>query len=399
MKVLMFGWEFPPHNSGGLGVACQGLSRALSENGTEIIFVLPKEVTTNEHFKFVFANNVFLDVRTVQSLLTPYATSEQYGSMIQKMQGNIYGASLFEEVMRYAMRAKDIAQKEEFDVIHAHDWLSFPAGVEAKRVSGKPLIVHVHATEFDRGGGNVNEQVYQVEKEGMEKADKVITVSEFTKQLVMEHYGIPESKISVVHNGINPVDYPGRDQDDFGLMKLKQAGYRIVLFLGRLTLQKGPDYFVKAAKKVLEYQPKTMFVIVGSGDMEGKTMQMASELGIAGNMLFVGFMRDEQRSKIYHTADAYVMPSVSEPFGITALESLLHGTPVIMSKQSGASEVVLHALKTNFWDTDEMADQILSVLEYPVMKTEMGKNGEKEAMNCSWDKAAKKLQTVYKSVT
>lgn len=399
MKVLMFGWEFPPYNSGGLGVACQGLSRALSEKGTDVLFVLPKKVKTEERFKFVFADNVFLDVATVNSLLTPYVTNDLYSHYLKENSGGMYSGSLLEEVLRYAIRAKDIAKKEDFDVIHAHDWLSFPAGIASKEATGKPLVVHVHATEFDRtGNGNVNQRVYEIEKAGMEKADQVVTVSEFTKKIVMEHYGIPEGKITVVHNGIQLSDYPGRNEEDFGLHKLKEAGYKIVLFLGRLTLQKGPDYFVKAAKRILEYAPKTMFVVVGSGDMEGKTMQMASELGISGNMLFVGFLRDEQRSRIYHTADAYIMPSVSEPFGITALESLLHGTPVVMSKTCGASEVVLHAMKTDFWDTDEMADQVLSILEHPSLKKEMGKNGEKEAEHQTWDKAATKLQKLYSSL-
>jgi glycosyltransferase involved in cell wall biosynthesis len=214
----------------------------------------------------------------------------------------------------------------------------------------------------------------------------------------MDHYGIPSEKIEVVHNGIDPADYPGRESYDQGIMKLKKSGYKIVLFLGRITMQKGPDYFVKAAKKVLEYAPKTMFVVVGSGDMEGQMMQMASEYGISKNMLFIGFLRDEERSRIYHTADAYIMPSVSEPFGITALESLLHKTPVIMSKQSGSSEVILHALKTDFWDTDEIADKILSILTYPSLREEMTQNGEKEVNICTWDNAAKNLQRVYSKV-
>ncbi len=380
-------------------MACQGLSRALSETGVEVIFVLPKKVSTDESFRFVFADNVFITVRTVDALLTPYVTSEQYGSVVRQMGSTIYGNNLFEEVMRYAMRAKDIALKEEFDVIHAHDWLSFPAGIEAKRVTGKPLVVHVHATEFDRGGGGINQEVYTVEKAGMDAADKVITVSDFTKNLVMEHYGIPAEKISVVHNGIESKDYPAKNEDDFGIEALKKAGYKIVLFVGRLTLQKGPDYFLYAAKRILEYNPKTMFVIAGSGDMEGKIMQMAAELNLSKNILFVGFLRGESLSRVYHSADVFVMPSVSEPFGITPLESLLHGTPVIMSKQSGASEVILHAMKMDFWDVDEMADKVLSVIEHPCLKQEMSKNGTVEVTSCSWDKAASKLHSVYKEVT
>lgn len=399
MKVLMFGWEFPPYNSGGLGVACQGLARALSEKGTDVLFVLPKKVKTEEHFKFVFADRVFLDVTTINSILTPYVTNDLYAHYLKESSGGMYGGSLLEEVLRYALRAKEIALKEHFDVIHAHDWLSFPAGIAAKEVSGKPLVVHVHATEFDRtGNGGVNQKVYEIEKEGMQKADRIVAVSDFTKNLVIEHYGIAPDKISVVHNGVSTADYPARHENDFGIQKLKEAGYKIVLFVGRLTLQKGPDYFIYAAKRILQYQPKTMFVIAGSGDMERKVMELAAETGISGNVLFVGFLRGEQLSRIYHSADIFVMPSVSEPFGITPLESLLHGTPVIMSKQSGASEVILHAMKMDFWDVDEMADKVLSVLEHPSLKNEMSKNGEHEAESQTWDKAAVKLQKVYSSV-
>ncbi len=399
MKVLMFGWEFPPFNSGGLGVACQGLARALSEKGEELLFVLPKKVKTEERFKFVFADRVFLDIATVNSILTPYVTNDLYSHYLKESSGGMYGGSLMEEVLRYALRAKEIAQKEKFDVIHAHDWLSFPAGIAAKKISGKPLIVQMHATEFDRtGNGNVNQKVYEIEKEGMEVADHVVAVSEFTKNLITEHYGIAPSKITVVHNGVNTGDYPARHEDDFGLQKLKEAGYKIVLFVGRLTLQKGPDYFLYAAKRILQFQPKTMFVIAGSGDMERKIIEMSAEMGISGNILFVGFLRGEQLSRIYHSADIFVMPSVSEPFGITPLESLLHGTPVVISKQSGASEVILHAMKMDFWDVDEMADKVLSVLEYPSLKQEMGKNGEHEAESQTWDKAANKLQKLYSSL-
>lgn len=391
----MFGWEFPPHNSGGLGVACQGISRALTKLGTELVFVLPREVDTNESFKFVFAESGNSKNYSVNSLLTPYVTSPGYSVLRKANDNSIYGKNLFSEVLRYALNAKEIALKEDFDVIHAHDWLSFLAGIEAKKVSQMPLVVHVHATEFDRGGGNINPEVYEIEKAGMEAADRVVTVSEYTKNIVTHNYGIDPSKIVVVHNGIDAVDYPEKEEDDLGLNELKKQGYKIVLFLGRITLQKGPDYFLRAAEKILRYSPKTMFVVVGSGDMEGQMMEEASQMGISGNFLFAGFLRDAARSRIYHSADAYVMPSVSEPFGITALESLLHGTPVVMSRQSGASEVVLHAMKTDFWDTDEMADQILSILENPSMKEEMGKNGEREALSCSWLHASEKLQKVY----
>lgn len=395
----MFGWEFPPHNSGGLGVACQGMSRALKNLGVDIIFVLPKEIKTEECFDFDFADNVFLNKTYVDSFLTPYQTSSSYGSLRSKIKNSLYGSSLFEEVIRYGEAAIDIAKRNRFDVVHAHDWLSFPAGINAAEYSGKPLIVHVHATEFDRtGNGFVDNRVYEIEKHGMEMASKVVAVSDFTKQIIVGNYGIDANKVEVVHNGIESDGSEKKVSPDSALLNIKRNGYKIVLFVGRLTLQKGPDYFLHAAKRILEYAPKTIFAIAGSGDMEKQTMELAASLGISSNVLFLGFLRGEALAAVYKAADIFVMPSVSEPFGITPLESLLNGTPVVISKQSGASEVILHALKTDFWDIEDMADKILSVVKYPSLKEEMAKNGHIEVEHQGWDKTAKRLNSIYKSL-
>jgi glycosyltransferase involved in cell wall biosynthesis len=401
----MFGWEFPPYNSGGLGVACLGLTRALSERGTEVIFVMPKQLDLSVPWaRFVFADTAGsldgLDIRAINSILTPYITANAYeayrrtGGVLSPL--NFYGHDLMSEVMRYAIMGASIALREDFDVIYAHDWLSFGAGMEAKRVTGKPLIVHVHATEFDRCGGpwGINREVYKIERAGMEAADRVIAVSEFTKAIIMREYGIPDSKISVVYNGIDDTTAPHGDGTLPRLHALKQAGYSIVLFLGRITLQKGPDYFIRTAKRVLERNPKVVFILSGSGDMEHAMMNLAAQLGIGSNVLFTGFLQGNDRFEAYVAADLFIMPSVSEPFGITPLEAMKLGTPVLISKQSGVSEVVHHALKADFWDIDEMANQILSVVGYPGLREALAENAIREADALTWGVAAQKVDKV-----
>src|SRR3989344_4528008 len=335
VRILMFGWEFPPHNSGGLGTACFGLTRALARDGATITFVLPKKVKAGaDWLRMCFADLPEVIGRGIAANLYPYITSESYARE-RKGLPFVYGLNLIEEVRRYGALAGEIAALESFDIIHAHDWLSFPAGIAAKRVSGKPLVVHVHATEFDRTGGNgVNEEVYGIEHAGMSAADAVVAVSQWTKNMIVRHYGIAPQKVTVIHNGIEASDYrplPNR------LVALKQAGEKIVLFVGRITLQKGPDYFVRAAKRVLEVEPKVYFIIAGSGDMEGQTLREAAALGIADRVIFTGFLRGPELDALYQSADLYVLPSVSEPFGITPLESLVNGTPVIISYQSGVA--------------------------------------------------------------
>ncbi len=397
MRVLMFGWEFPPHNSGGLGTACFGLTRALASRQIEVIFVLPKKVGVNSSFaKMIFADERHVKFYEVESTLMPYVTSEGYIRERDKVFQDIYGRTLMAEVHRYALRAREIAKREKFDIIHAHDWLSFLAGIEAKKVFGKPLILHMHATEFDRTGGQgVNMEVYGIERMAMEQADGIIAVSNFTKQKIVEHYGIPAWKIEVVHNGIDECDYtniPDR------LQELKRSGQKIVLFAGRITIQKGPEYFIRAAKRVLDYQQNVMFLVAGSGDMERQMMMEAAHLGISDSVVFVGFLRGDDLSAVYKAADVFVMPSVSEPFGITPLEAIIAGTPVIISKQSGVSEVLTHALKVDFWDTEDMANKILGVISHRSLWETLWGNSREEVKKVTWDSASKKCVDYYEKI-
>jgi len=392
----MLGWEFPPYNSGGLGVACLGLTRALSELGAQVTFVMPKALDIKTPWaKIVFADQTALDVRAVNSKLHAYATGKSYSDALRGETG-IYGDDMLAEVRRYAARGASIARSEEFDVIYAHDWLSFGAGIEAKRATGRPLIVHVHATEFDRAGGAaaLNSDVYRLEKEGMEIADVVIAVSEMTKNIIVREYGIPAWKVRVVYNGIDEGTTPSGAPALPRLRNLKKSGYKLVLFLGRVTLQKGPDYFLRAAKRVLERNPNVLFILSGSGDMEGQTMRLASELGIGGHVFFTGFLHGADRHEVYEAADLFVMPSVSEPFGIAALEAMKIGTPVLLSKQSGVSEVVRHALKVDFWDVDEMANKILSVVGFPGLREALAENAAREAEALTWADAARKVNGI-----
>lgn len=397
-RVLMFGWEFPPHNSGGLGTACFGLTKALAQTDTDIIFVLPKNIgATSDFMKVLFAETGGVRFESIQTILSPYITSNSYDEL-RKNAPFFVSSNLIGEVLRYAEKAREIAKREEFDVIHAHDWLSFAAGIEAKKMSGKPLIAHVHATEFDRTGGQgANEDVYKIERAGLEHADKVVAVSNFTKERIVEQYGIPREKIEVVHNGIEAGEW--KETETYNtLSELKRRGKKIVLFVGRITVQKGPEYFIRAAKTVLEHAPNTLFVMSGSGDMQQQVMKEAAYLGIGDKMLFPGFLRDKELRMIYQLADLYVMPSVSEPFGITALESLASGVPAIISRQSGVSEVLNHALKVDFWDTDDLANKILGVISHNVLQETLRDNGKKEVAHVTWKNAAAKCVAIYESL-
>lgn len=393
----MFGWEFPPHNSGGLGTACFGLTRALSNRNIDVLFVLPKKVGVSAPFmNILFADQRHVKFLEIETPLKPYVTSEGYVRERDKIISDIYGNTLMQEVRRYALRARDLAKKEKFDIIHAHDWLSFLAGVEAKKVSGKPLILHMHATEFDRTGGQgVNQDVYDIEKASMEYADGIIAVSNFTKQKIVERYGIPADKVMVVHNGIEECDYTSIPNK---LSELKRSGQKIVLFVGRITIQKGPEYFIRAAKRVLDVNPNVLFLVSGSGDMERQMILEAASLGISDRVIFVGFLRGDDLTSIYKVADLFVMPSVSEPFGITPLESIIAGTPVLISKQSGVAEVLTHALKTDFWDTEDMANKILSVISHRSLKDTLWGNSREELKKVNWDVASKKCIEYYEKI-
>lgn len=395
-RILMFGWELPPFNSGGLGVACFELARTLSSFGVPITFVLPRAQAIKAPFlKLLFAGKGDFKVKGVKTSLYPYIHSPRKGAGLNS--DKYFDRELLREVQRYGKSARKIAKEEEFEIIHAHDWLSFPAGAEAKKVSGKPLIVHVHATEFDRcGGEHVDPEVFEIEKAGLTCADKIIAVSELTKRTLVRHYGVSAKKIEVAHNGVSSASSSRLTEDIFA--PLKKAGYKVVLFLGRITLQKGPDYFLKAAQKVLKINPKTIFVVGGTGDMERQIIAESARLGIADKVLFTGYVKSEAVGQIYRSADLYVMPSVSEPFGIVALEALSNKTPVIISKQSGVSETVDHALKVDFWDTDEMANKIHAVISNKSLSRCLREHGKIEAQKNSWHKTAKKCVNVYKSV-
>lgn len=396
----MFGWEFPPHNSGGLGVACQGLARALAAKNVELTFVLPKKIGVNEpYFRFRFADVPNMTIAEVDSILAPYITSSGYRMTINGMEDvGMYGSTLFEEVKRYAALARSIARTERFDVVHSHDWLSFGAGISAKEVSSRPFVAHVHATEIDRAAGNPHPYIYEQERIGVSKADRIIAVSAYTKKILVDHYGAKDEKVDVVHNGIDKSCYNFNFEEPSGIAKLKQKGYGIVLFVGRITVMKGVDYLLRAAARVVAHKPKTIFVIAGSGDMENQIMREAAEFGISDKVVFPGFLRGKDLSDAYRSADLFVMPSVSEPFGLTGLESLIHGTPVLLSKQSGVSEVLSNALKSDFWDVEDMADKILSALEYSSMRSELIRNGAREADAYTWDRAAQKCLSVYDSL-
>ncbi len=396
MKVLMFGWEFPPMNTGGLGTACYGLTKGIMQKGVSVTLVLPQAlpgVAGNGMLKIRNVNMAQVKVRAVKSPISAYMTPSEYESRMLEAKGMrpMYGSNLFEEVERFAKEAAMIAKEEDFDVIHAHDWMTYKAGIAANEISGKPLVVHVHATEFDRTGGQgVSPQVYEIERQGMEKADCVIAVSNYTKKMVMEHYGISDKKIWVVHNAI--------DKEDIPELETKKQTTKTVLYLGRITLQKGPDYFIEAAKKALEADPEIRFVIAGSGDMGPRVIERVAELGIGQNVLFTGFLRDSEIHQAYRMADLYVMPSVSEPFGITPLEAAMNHTPAMVSKQSGVKEVLKHCLQVDFWDVDQMANKMVAVLRYKELQAELEKNGYAEASRMSWSKPGQQCVDVYNEI-
>ncbi|MFA5796924.1 MAG: glycosyltransferase family 4 protein [Candidatus Woesearchaeota archaeon] len=412
-RVLMFGWEFPPFFSGGLGTACYGLTKGLAQNNIHVTFVMPQGPPDlkAEFVDLIVASNLksqksidSVNFRPVDSILTPYlsetAYTTEYERHFQKLSehtlsGKLYGKNIYEEVYRFSRIAGIIAGEESFDIIHCHDWMTFPAGIQAKRKSGKPLIVQIHATEFDRSGniGGINQYVYDIERTGMHAADHIIAVSQFTKNILTTYYDIPEDKVTVIHNAVDFFD-----SEECAKPVTITHAEKIVLFLGRITLQKGPDYFIEAAKKVLDFDPHVTFIVAGSGDMEAKIIQRVAELGIGRKVLFAGFLTGRDVDLAYKMADLYVMPSVSEPFGITPLEALRNGTPVIISKQSGVSEVLKNALKVDFWDVDELANKIISVLNYRALHHELQLHGLLEVKTFTWNTPAQKCIALYRDV-
>jgi glycosyltransferase involved in cell wall biosynthesis len=299
---------------------------------------------------------------------------------------------MMDKVHRYSRLSVELARREQFDIIHAHDWMTYPAGQSVAAFTGKPLVVHVHSTEFDRSGENVDQRVYDIERSGMHAAEKVICVSYLTKNILMARYGVPEEKISVVYNATDFQNDTGQ-----GIRPIGQDE-KIVLFLGRVTMQKGPEYFLMAAKKVVDKFPNVRFVMAGSGDMITQCIRLCADLRLGGHVTFTGFLKGQDVRRIFSMADLYVMPSVSEPFGIAPLEALSHNVPVIISKQSGVSEVLTHVLKVDFWDIDEMANKILAVLRHPPLQRTLRQHGQFELHKLSWSDSARKVHEAYKEV-
>jgi glycosyltransferase involved in cell wall biosynthesis len=404
----MFGWEFPPRVSGGLGVACEGLVRGLLELDTEVTLVLPFAAASGRArgFRIVAAPapgeeagappRVFLRRRRVRSLLRPYQTAEIYveereaAARANPAEASLYGPNLSSEVRRYAAEAAAIGAREDFDVIHAHDWLTFPAGLEARRVSGKPLVLHVHATEFDRADGEGDPSVASIEREGLAAADRVVAVSAYTADVVARRYGVPAARLRVVHNAIDarrPAPSWSVEEDE-----------PLVLFAGRVTSQKGPDYFVEAAARVAREMPSVKFAVAGSGDRLRSMMRRVEALGLARRFLFTGYLPSDALDRLYARANLYVMPSVSEPFGLTALEALQHGTPVIVSKTAGVGEVVRDVLRVDFGDVEGLASHILSVLLFPPLRGTLGARGRAEVERLSWRESAWRCLAVYQEL-
>ncbi|HEY4480137.1 MAG TPA: glycosyltransferase family 4 protein [Candidatus Paceibacterota bacterium] len=401
-SVLMFGWEFPPFNSGGLGVACEGLSKALSASGVPLTFVLPLKIPISASWcRFVFANetDAVMTKEQISKLFAGYQSHavesvclDEYG-IPSRVSASISG-SLVQRVKAYAEKAPGIAKKHDHSIIHAHDWLTYPAGIAAKETTKRPLVAHIHATEFDRSGSdNVNKEIFNIEREGFRKADMVVAVSGRTRDKVIQKYGISPDKVKVVHNGVEfPEGNPDLPKD---LEVLKRYGNSIVLFAGRITLQKGPDYFVALAEKVLQFEPKTFFVVSGSGDMEGEMIREVAKRGLTQNFIFCGFLRGAELQKVFRAADLFVMPSVSEPFGIVPLEAMLSDAPVLISKESGVSEILSTALKSHFWDIDDMTDKVVAILRSKKLKSHLQINGKREAKTIHWGNAARSLINIY----
>ena len=430
MRVLMFGWEFPPHIAGGLGTACYGMTQGLARNDVEVIFVMPKASGDEDQsfVKVVNASDIearYCDASVegsedimskisfihIDSNMVPYISPEEWatyresyertGKKFWERKGDSwtqrytfsgkYGANIMEEVARYAVVAAEVARQLEgqFDVIHAHDWLTYFAGVAAKQVSGKPLVVHMHATSFDRSSSdNIDTRVYEIERSGMAAADMVIAVSNLTRNIVINKYNIEPEKVVAVHNAVqfaendNPV--PERGVED-----------KIVTFLGRITFQKGPDYFIEAAAKVLKRVPNVRFVMAGSGDMMNHCIRRVAQLGIADRFHFTGFLKGDDVQKMFQLSDVYIMPSVSEPFGITPLEAMRSNVPTIISHQSGVAEVLDYAVKVNYWDVDAMADAIYGLITYPALAKMFSEKGMEEVNSLKWFNAATKIKDVY----
>ena len=418
MKALMFGWEFPPHILGGLGTASFGLTRGMAmQPDMDITFCIPKPWGDEDQsfLKIVGVNHVPVVWKDVDStyvekqMAKAGMNAEQYYRYRDHIYADFsyrhvddlgcmelsgrYPANLLEEINNYSIVAGVIARAEQYDIIHAHDWLTYPAGIHAKNVSGKPLVIHVHATDYDRSRGNVNPDVYAIEKNGMDNADHIITVSNLTRQTVIEKYHQDPAKVTTVHNAVEPLS-----PEILAIQDKKGVKDKVITFLGRITMQKGPEYFVEAAAKVLAKAPHARFVMAGSGDMMNQMIRLAASRHISDRFHFTGFMKGKQVYEVLKASDVYVMPSVSEPFGISPLEAMQCGVPSIISKQSGCAEILDYAVKVDYWDIEALADAMYSIITYPAMHEFLKVEGKKEVDNIKWEYAGQKVRRIYDMV-
>ena len=412
----MFGWEFPPHILGGLGTASYGLTKGMHNNGDmEISFVIPKPWGDEEKgFANIIGANctpvAWRDVNRdyvegrIGKVMDPqlyYDLRDHIYADFNYMRLNDLGCiefsgrypdNIIEEINNYSIVAGVIARTIPCDIIHSHDWLTYPAGIHAKNVTGKPLVIHVHATDFDRSRGNVNPTVFGIEKDGMENADHIITVSDLTRRTVIDKYGISPDKVTTVHNAVIPLS------EDLLNIPRREKKDKVITFLGRITMQKGPEYFVEAAAKVLQKNRNVRFVMAGSGDMMDAMIRLAAKRNIADRFHFTGFLRGRQVYEMLADSDVYVMPSVSEPFGISPLEAMEMGVPSIISKQSGCAEILDYVIKTDYWDIDAMADAMHALVSYPGLHNMLRDKGIEEIHQITWEKAGKKVIDIYRQV-
>lgn len=395
MKILMLGWELPPHNSGGLGVACYQLCKSLAKKNIDIEFILPYSGEHDAPFMTITPAHP-QGAKAVLANSTAYDSYKYVYDDGHEEWMDIYGQ---QQVFEHAVAR--LAESRQYDVVHAHDWLTFRAGLRAKQVRNVPLILHVHSIERDRAGGKPgNPLVREIEETAMCMADRVLAVSQLTKDAIVSDYGIPADKVEVVHNSIDQSALDelmalGEDNAYRYLTAMKAQGYRVIANIGRLTVQKGLTNLLHAAKEVVQRAPKTIFLISGSGEQYYELITLAAELGIGKNVILTGFQRGKTWRDSYRIADLFVMPSVSEPFGITPLESIGFGTPTLISKQSGVAEILHNTLKVDFWDVNEMANQIVAAIQNPALLEELQVGASRELARMSWDQAADKVHTVY----
>lgn len=425
MKILMLGWEFPPNISGGLGTACYGIVEGMSTfKNVHLTFVIPtsSHKIKSNNFELLSADKIeieksylnlsqdTIELFKFESRLLPYLWPEpdkienKTDPQVLDLHNNEtlaktfsfsgkYDAGLFDEIYKYSIVAKTLAKTVEHDVIHAHDWLTFPAAVEAKITSGKPLVLHIHSTDFDRSGGKVNKAIFEIEKKGMEYAEHIITVSNLIKDRVINQYGIPENKVTTVYNAISPKTSQSIKK------KSKSTAPKTVTFLGRITIQKGPSYFVELAKKVLSYDENVRFIMAGNGDLMEEIIELVVNSGISDKFLFAGFLVESEVDEMFSKSDIFVMPSVSEPFGIVPLEAMQANVPVIISKQSGVAEIIHSAIKTDFWDINAMADAVVAILKHKTLNKSLVKGANKELSKISWKKTASDIINVYSKIS